>query len=79
MAGLEEGAAGELADARGELDQLGDGGQGQLLGPQRDHVVLHQECHATCGRARGGERGSLIYAQERDVFFPISYHWFKIW
>ncbi len=54
MTGLEEGAAGELADARGELDQLGDGGQGQLLRPQRDHVVLHQECHATCGRVRMG-------------------------
>jgi hypothetical protein len=50
MTGLEEGAAGELADARRELDQLGDGGQGQLLRPQRDHVVLHQECSATCGR-----------------------------
>ena len=38
--GLKEGAAGELADPGRQLDQLGDGGQGQLLGPQRDRVVL---------------------------------------
>jgi hypothetical protein len=57
ITGLEEGAAGELADARGELDQLGDGGQGQLFGSQRDHVVLHREWNATCGRVRWGGGG----------------------
>jgi hypothetical protein len=61
MTGLEEGAAGELADARGELDQLGDGGQGQLLRPQRDHVVLHQEYSATCGRM-GGRAGVIDFS-----------------
>ena len=39
-AGLEQGAAGQLADGRRQLDQVGDGNQRHLLGAQRNEVVL---------------------------------------